>query len=164
MHGLVASTLAMLLCGAIVVIPARFSASRFWADVQRYTVTWYDDLHHRPDSAHGHGQDPTSRRGGGVCGAMTPASPLPVAVVGAGAIGAYVGAAPARGGGDVVLIARGAHLRAMQEHGVRVLSPCGDLTQPTATDDLTPCRAPTSCSSPWWRPGAAWSWTASPGP
>ena len=34
------------------------------------------------------------------------------AVVGAGAIGAYVGAALARGGADVTLIARGAHLRA----------------------------------------------------
>ena len=36
------------------------------------------------------------------------------AVLGAGAIGAYVGAALARGGSDVTLIARGAHLRAMQ--------------------------------------------------
>ncbi|MGH2410603.1 MAG: ketopantoate reductase family protein [Chloroflexota bacterium] len=60
-----------------------------------------------------------------------------VAVVGAGAIGAYVGAALARGGSEVVLIARGAHLRALQEHGVRVLSPRGDFTaHPEATDDL----------------------------
>ena len=72
---------------------------------------------------------------------MTPASPLRVAVVGAGAIGAYVGAALARGGSDVVLIARGAHLRAMQEHGVRVLSPRGDFTaHPPATDDLAAVR------------------------
>ena len=34
-----------------------------------------------------------------------------IAVVGAGAIGAYVGAALARGGADVHLVARGAHLR-----------------------------------------------------
>jgi 2-dehydropantoate 2-reductase len=60
-----------------------------------------------------------------------------VAVVGAGAIGAYVGAALARGGSEVVLIARGAHLRAMQERGVQVLSPRGDFhAHPAATDDL----------------------------
>src|SRR5271165_1142381 len=39
------------------------------------------------------------------------------AVLGAGAIGAYVGAALARGGSDVTLIARGAHLQAMAENG-----------------------------------------------
>jgi 2-dehydropantoate 2-reductase len=60
------------------------------------------------------------------------------AVLGAGAIGAYVGAAIARGGADVTLIARGAHLAAMAEHGVRVLSPRGDFTaHPRATDELT---------------------------
>ncbi|MBA2517672.1 MAG: 2-dehydropantoate 2-reductase [Solirubrobacterales bacterium] len=59
------------------------------------------------------------------------------AVVGAGAIGAYVGAALARGGADVTLIARGAHLRAMQQDGVKVLSPRGDFhAHPVATDDL----------------------------
>jgi 2-dehydropantoate 2-reductase len=58
------------------------------------------------------------------------------AVVGAGAIGAYVGAALARGGGRVTLIARGEHLRAMQADGVQVLSPRGDfLAHPAATDD-----------------------------
>jgi 2-dehydropantoate 2-reductase len=60
------------------------------------------------------------------------------AVLGAGAIGAYVGAALARGGADVTLIARGAHLAAMTEHGVRVLSPRGDFTaRPRATGDLS---------------------------
>jgi 2-dehydropantoate 2-reductase len=59
------------------------------------------------------------------------------AVLGAGAIGAYVGAALTRGGADVTLIARGAHLRAMSEHGVRVLSPRGDFTaHPRATGEL----------------------------
>jgi 2-dehydropantoate 2-reductase len=59
------------------------------------------------------------------------------AVLGAGAIGAYVGAALARGGADVTLIARGEHLRAMQERGVRVLSPRGDFdAHPATTDDL----------------------------
>jgi 2-dehydropantoate 2-reductase len=58
-------------------------------------------------------------------------------VLGAGAIGAYVGAALSRGGSDVTLIARGEHLRAMQADGVRVLSPRGDFhVHPAATDDL----------------------------
>jgi 2-dehydropantoate 2-reductase len=59
------------------------------------------------------------------------------AVLGAGAIGAYVGAALSRGGADVTLIARGAHLHAMAEHGVRVESPRGDFTaRPEVTGDL----------------------------
>ena len=59
------------------------------------------------------------------------------AVVGAGAIGAYVGAALARGGADVTLIARGPHLQAMRERGVQVLSPRGDFSaHPQATDEL----------------------------
>ncbi len=59
------------------------------------------------------------------------------AVLGAGAIGAYVGAALARGGAEVTLIARGAHLSAMAARGVRVLSPRGDFTaSPPVTDRL----------------------------
>jgi 2-dehydropantoate 2-reductase len=59
-----------------------------------------------------------------------------MAVVGAGAIGAYVGASLARGGGDVHLVARGAHLEAMRRDGVQVFSPRGDFTaHPPATDD-----------------------------
>lgn len=59
------------------------------------------------------------------------------AVLGAGAIGAYVGAALARGGSDVTLIARGPHLQAMQERGVQVLSSRGDFhAHPKATDDI----------------------------
>jgi 2-dehydropantoate 2-reductase len=59
------------------------------------------------------------------------------AVLGAGAIGAYVGAALTRGGADVTLIARGAHLAAMAEHGVRVQSPRGDFcARPEVTGDI----------------------------
>jgi 2-dehydropantoate 2-reductase len=59
-----------------------------------------------------------------------------IAVLGAGAIGAYVGASLARGGADVHLIARGAHLEAMQRDGVKVRSPRGDFeAHPPATDD-----------------------------
>ena len=41
------------------------------------------------------------------------------AIVGAGAIGAFAGAMLAKAGEDVTLIARGPHLRAMQERGNR---------------------------------------------
>jgi 2-dehydropantoate 2-reductase len=59
-----------------------------------------------------------------------------IAVLGAGAIGAYVGAALARGGTDVHLVARGAHLEAMRRDGIRVRSARGDFTaRPPATDD-----------------------------
>jgi len=59
-----------------------------------------------------------------------------IAVLGAGAIGAYVGAALHRGGADVHLIARGAHLQALRRDGVRVLSPRGDfVARANATDD-----------------------------
>ncbi|MFG1905564.1 2-dehydropantoate 2-reductase [Kribbella sp. NPDC048928] len=59
-----------------------------------------------------------------------------VAVLGAGAIGAYVGAALHRGGTEVHLVARGPHLEAIRSDGVTVLSPRGDFTARTpATDD-----------------------------
>ena len=58
------------------------------------------------------------------------------AVVGAGAIGAYLGAKLAAAGENVALIARGPHLRAMQENGVRVRGADGEfIVRPTATDD-----------------------------
>jgi choline dehydrogenase-like flavoprotein len=48
-------------------------------------------------------------------------------IVGAGAIGAYIGARMANAGFDVTLFARGPHLRAMQEHGVQVKGSEGDF-------------------------------------
>jgi len=66
-----------------------------------------------------------------------------IVIVGAGAIGGYIGAKLARAGADIVLHARGPHLRAMQEHGLRVISPDGDFTvQPAVSGDLAaigPC-------------------------
>jgi 2-dehydropantoate 2-reductase len=63
-------------------------------------------------------------------------SVVKVAVLGAGAIGAYVGAALHRAGTEVHLIARGPHLASIRESGVRVHSPRGDFTaRPHATDD-----------------------------
>ncbi|MEV6105631.1 2-dehydropantoate 2-reductase [Streptomyces sp. NPDC051940] len=61
---------------------------------------------------------------------------MKIAVLGAGAIGAYVGAALHRGGAEVHLVARNDHLRAIQANGVTVLSDRGDFTaHPHATDD-----------------------------
>jgi 2-dehydropantoate 2-reductase len=48
-------------------------------------------------------------------------------IVGAGAVGAYIGALMARAGADITLFARGPHLRAMQVHGVQVKSASGDF-------------------------------------
>jgi 2-dehydropantoate 2-reductase len=60
-----------------------------------------------------------------------------ILIAGAGAIGAYIGAALTRVGADVVLFARGAHLQVMQERGLRVISPDGDFeVRPRVTGDL----------------------------
>ena len=59
-----------------------------------------------------------------------------IAIYGAGAIGAFLGAKLALGGQDVTLIARGAHLKAMQANGVTVRTAQGELqAHPAATDD-----------------------------
>ena len=61
---------------------------------------------------------------------------MKIAVLGAGAIGAYVGAALSRGGADVNVVARGANLAAMRHDGIRILSPRGNFTASVpATDD-----------------------------
>jgi 2-dehydropantoate 2-reductase len=60
-----------------------------------------------------------------------------IVIAGAGAIGGYIGARLARAGADVVLFARGPHLRAMEERGLRVISPDGDFeVRPTTSGDL----------------------------
>jgi 2-dehydropantoate 2-reductase len=60
-----------------------------------------------------------------------------IVIVGAGAIGGYIGARLARAGADVVLFARGAHLQAMRERGLRVQSPDGDFeVTPAVASDL----------------------------
>jgi len=60
-----------------------------------------------------------------------------IVIAGAGAIGGYLGARLARVGADVVLFARGPHLRAMQERGLHVKSPDGDFeVRPQVTGDL----------------------------
>ena len=58
-------------------------------------------------------------------------------IAGAGAIGGYIGAKLARAGADVVLFARGPHLRAMQDRGLRVVSADGDfVVRPHVSDNL----------------------------
>ena len=68
---------------------------------------------------------------------------MKIAIVGAGAIGAYLGAKLAAGGEEVTLIARGAHLAAMRDHGVQIIEQGGDqagasvfVVHPAVTDDL----------------------------
>ncbi|HEX9475920.1 MAG TPA: 2-dehydropantoate 2-reductase [Candidatus Dormibacteraeota bacterium] len=64
-----------------------------------------------------------------------------LAIFGAGAIGGFLGARLARAGVDVVLIARGPHLKAMQESGLRVIDREGDWTvRVDATDDFAAMR------------------------
>src|SRR5271157_59567 len=50
-----------------------------------------------------------------------------IIIMGAGGLGGYFGARLAAAGNDVAFVARGAHLTAMREHGLRVQSALGDL-------------------------------------
>ena len=62
---------------------------------------------------------------------------MKIVIAGAGAIGGYIGARLARAGADVVLVARGPHLQAMQARGLRVVSPGEDFdVKPVVTGDL----------------------------
>jgi 2-dehydropantoate 2-reductase len=60
-----------------------------------------------------------------------------VAVMAAGAVGGYFGARLAQAGHDVTFFARGAHLAAIRQHGLKVESALGDLhlKDVKATDD-----------------------------
>lgn len=50
-----------------------------------------------------------------------------IAVVGTGGVGGYFGGRLAAAGADVHFLARGAHLEAMRERGLRIVSPKGDV-------------------------------------
>ena len=54
-----------------------------------------------------------------------------IAVMGTGGVGGYFGARLALGGADVGFIARGKHLEAIRQRGLRVESPRGDIHLPT---------------------------------
>lgn len=61
---------------------------------------------------------------------------MKVCIYGAGAIGGHVAARLAANGHEVSVVARGAHLRAMQEHGLTVNAPDGTLhSRPRASAD-----------------------------
>jgi 2-dehydropantoate 2-reductase len=66
---------------------------------------------------------------------------MKIVIAGAGAIGGYLGARLAHAADpdvEVILFARGPHLQAMRERGLRVISPTGDFdVTPTVTGDLT---------------------------
>jgi 2-dehydropantoate 2-reductase len=51
-----------------------------------------------------------------------------IAIMGSGGVGGYLGARLAAAGQDVAFIARGAHLKAMRERGLRIESALGDVT------------------------------------
>src|SRR5258708_23467538 len=63
---------------------------------------------------------------------------MKICIYGAGAIGGYLGVQLMRAGADVSLVARGAHLAAMQANGLKLL--IGDeerVVQPRGTDNPT---------------------------
>lgn len=61
---------------------------------------------------------------------------MKIAIYGAGAIGGLMGAHLARAGEEVTLIARGAHLAAMQKNGLTVMNAEGEFNvRPKATED-----------------------------
>ena len=62
---------------------------------------------------------------------------MKVGVFGAGAVGGYLGACLARGGAEVSFITRGAHLAAMRERGLTLVTPSGERSNVAvrATDD-----------------------------
>jgi 2-dehydropantoate 2-reductase len=64
---------------------------------------------------------------------------MKIAVVGAGGVGGYFGGKLAVAGNDVTFIARGEHLKAIRENGLKVISVSGDFAVPRAqaTDDMS---------------------------
>ena len=78
-----------------------------------------------------------------------------IGIIGAGGVGGYYGGRIAAAGrADVRFLARGDHLAAMKNHGLRILSPLGDVHVPTpwATDDpaeLGPCHVVLICTKLW---------------
>lgn len=62
---------------------------------------------------------------------------MKIVIMGAGGMGGYIGGRLALAGREVVFIARGEHLRAIRQRGLRVESPAGDfeIYPATAADD-----------------------------
>ncbi len=60
---------------------------------------------------------------------------MKVGIVGAGGVGGYFGARLAQAGNDVCVVARGAHLAAIREGGLRIRSPKGDAVVAVAATE-----------------------------
>jgi 2-dehydropantoate 2-reductase len=61
---------------------------------------------------------------------------MKICIFGSGAIGGYMGVRLHQGGADVSLVARGPHLAAMQQNGVKLITDEGeDVVHPTCSDD-----------------------------
>ena len=63
---------------------------------------------------------------------------MQIAIMGSGGVGGYVGARLAEAGEDVCFVARSAHLTAMRNRGLRVVSPYGDVYLPRVFATDTP--------------------------
>jgi 2-dehydropantoate 2-reductase len=55
---------------------------------------------------------------------------LKIVIFGSGGVGGYFGARLVAAANDVTFVARGAHFEAMRSHGLRVVSPLGDVSLP----------------------------------
>lgn len=85
---------------------------------------------------------------------------MKIVVYGSGGVGGYFGGRLAQAGEEVIFIARGAHLAAMREHGLKVDSSLGDFTvyPVQATDDphqVGPVDVVLVCVKAWQVPQAA---------
>ncbi|SHH20148.1 ketopantoate reductase [Cognatiyoonia sediminum] len=60
---------------------------------------------------------------------------MKICIFGAGAIGGYMGAKLAEAGADVSLVARGPHLKAMRENGLRLIEENGERTANVVASD-----------------------------
>ncbi len=69
---------------------------------------------------------------------------MKIAFMGSGGVGGLIGARLAQAGCDVSFIARGAHLKAMREHGLLLESPVGNvhLPKPQVTDNPGTLKGP----------------------
>jgi 2-dehydropantoate 2-reductase len=64
---------------------------------------------------------------------------MKIAVLGSGGVGGYFGARLAHAGYDVTFVARGKHLAAIRQDGLRIASPLGDLVvkSPNVVEDVS---------------------------
>ncbi len=65
-----------------------------------------------------------------------------ITIMGSGGVGGYFGGRLAQAGHEVTFVARGAHLQALRKHGLRVLSPLGDLHLPQVRAVESPADVP----------------------